>query len=328
MIMLEPGGDIYAEMNRRSVPYGVNLEITAACNLDCVHCYHVRPPEAEMSTAEICALLDDLASLGSMELTITGGEPLLRGDFGDILRHAIERDGFSVKIFSNLTLLDGSIARIIARAGVRGVETTLLGPDAVLHDRLAGMAGAFERTVAGIRLLMDHSVNVSVKTVAMKENVGCLEEMYRFAASLDVAFRHDDSLFVESDGRRRPLAHRISEREVRALRRAAGGDVGPRNRGSCNAAKSVASIGPGGDVYPCGAFPLSAGSVREGSFADIWRDSPLMSSIRSLDDSDYGVCRNCIYDIRCGGCLAMGAGLADGRVHPCRLERKTIRRFR
>ncbi len=327
MIMLEPGGDIYAEMNRRSVPYGVNLEITAACNLDCVHCYHVRPPEAEMSTAEICALLDDLASLGSMELTITGGEPLLRGDFGDILRHAIERDGFSVKIFSNLTLLDGSIARIIARAGVRGVETTLLGPDAVLHDRLAGMAGAFERTVAGIRLLMDHSVNVSVKTVAMKENVGCLEEMYRFAASLDVAFRHDDSLFVESDGRRRPLAHRISEREVRrsdARRRRRRS----RNRGSCNAAKSVASLGPAGMSIPALRFPFRLDpSARDRSRISgvILR---LMSSIRSLDDSDYGVCRNCIYDIRCGGVLRWARVLPmEGFTH-CRMERKTIRRFR
>ena len=152
--------------------------------------------------------------------------------------------------------------------------------------------------------------------------------MYRFAAGMGVSFRHDDGLFVEADGRRRPLAHRITEREIKLLRRAAGEEKSTRIRGSCNAAKSVASIDPGGNVYPCGAFPVSAGNVREKPFGDIWRDSPLMRGIRSLDDGDYMVCRGCVYDLRCGGCLAMGAGLAGGRIHPCRLERKTIRRFR
>lgn len=325
--MLEPGGDIYAEMNRRSVPYGVNLEITAVCNLDCVHCYHVMPPAYEMSSREICKLLDELAALGAMELTITGGEPLSRSDFGEILGHAVGRNGFSVKVFSNLTLLDEAMARTIAETGVNRVETTLLGPDARLHDSMAGMNGAFDRTVAGIRLLKDHSVSVAAKTVAMKENVGRLDELYRFAATLGVPFRHDDGLFVEAGGGRRPLAHRIRDREVRRLRRTAGEGKSTRIRGSCNAAKSVASIGPGGDVYPCGAFPVPAGNVREQSFGDIWRDSPLMRRIRSLCDRDYDVCRGCMYDIRCGGCLAMGAGLAEGRVCPCRLERKTIRRF-
>ena len=90
---------IYAYMNKRSVPYGVGLELTARCNLDCIHCYHVTCSGAEMSTDEITGLFDDLAQLGTMELTLTGGEPLLRSDFPEILLYAVKTTGFSVKIF-------------------------------------------------------------------------------------------------------------------------------------------------------------------------------------------------------------------------------------
>jgi len=59
-----------------------------------------------MSTEEIKRILDEFASLGTMELTLSGGEPLLKSDFPDIISYAVEKTGFSVKLFSSLTLPD------------------------------------------------------------------------------------------------------------------------------------------------------------------------------------------------------------------------------
>jgi MoaA/NifB/PqqE/SkfB family radical SAM enzyme len=43
----------------------------------------------------------------------------------------------------------------------------------------------------------------------------------------------------------------------------------------CLAGTAVCFISNIGEVYPCGYLPVSAGSVRECSFAEIWEASPV-----------------------------------------------------
>lgn len=315
---------IYALMNERCIPYGVNLELTARCNLDCVHCYHVPDSGQEMDTAEVIRLLDDLAGMGTMELTITGGEPLIRKDLKEIIVHAVESAGFSAKLFSNLTLLEPSIADTLSSIPLNSVETTLLGPDAVIHDTITGTQGSFDATVDAIGILKKKGVRVSAKTVLMKPNVKHMEGMYRLANKLGISFRHDDSVFVESDGGRSPLALQIPDCEVIRTRKIK--DTDERfYPSSCNAGRSVMSISPDGKVYPCGALQCEAGSVRDTPLETIWYEAPLMKKFRSLKDDDYRVCSDCRYLVRCQGCIAMGIGLAHGRVYPCGLARKFFR---
>ena len=311
-------------MNERLVPYGVSLELTAKCNLDCIHCYHVKCLSAEMSTEEIKRVLDELASLGSMELTLSGGEPLLKSDFPDIISYAVEKTGFSVKLFSNLTLLTKSIADLLASLPLNSVETTILGPDEFSHDSLTGCAGSFKKLLGAIKMLKERGVKLSAKTVVMKPNRDKLAAMYRLADKLEIPFHHDDGVFVESSGKRKPLSLQISDSEIERLRSISGMET-DSSPGLCNIGKSVMSIGPDGSVYPCGAFPEEAGNVRETSLGDIWRNSPVMQRVRSISDEDYRVCRNCAYLMRCNGCIAMGIGLASGRMYPCRLARKRLR---
>jgi len=316
--------DIYALMNRRLVPYGVSLEITARCNLDCVHCYHVRCRGKEMDTGEIENLLDALAALGTMELTLTGGEPLLRRDFPQLLRYAVRETGFSVKLFSNLTLLTPETADLLASLPLNSVETTILGPDAVTHDGLTRRPGSFDAVIRAIGMLVERGVRCSAKTIVMKPNIAGLEAMYRLAERLGIPFRHDDGVFVESNGGRSPLALQLPPGDLARLRRRTG--TGPSfPPGMCNIGKSVMSIAPDGSVYPCGPFPEKAGDIRETPLAEIWRDSPVMNRVRAIRNEDYHVCRECYYYERCNGCIAMGLGLSSGRIHPCRLARKRLR---
>ena len=311
-------------MNERLVPYGVSLELTAKCNLDCIHCYHVKCSSAEMSTEEIKRVLDELASLGAMELTLSGGEPLLKNDFPDIISSAVEKTGFSVKLFSNLTLLTKSLADLLASLPLNSVETTILGPDETSHDSITGCSGSFKKLLGAIKMLKERGVKLSAKTVVMKPNRDKLAAMYRLADKLEIPFRHDDGVFVESSGKRKPLSLQISDSEIERLRRIAGMET-DSSPGLCNIGKSVMSIGPDGSVYPCGAFSEEAGNVRETSLGDIWRNSPVMLRVRSISDEDYRVCRDCVYLMRCNGCIAMGIGLASGRIYPCRLARKRLR---
>ena len=72
----------------RAVPLRVIFEITYRCNAACDFCYVVPGREPELTTDECCALVDALKAEGCLFLTLTGGEPLVRGDFFEIAAHA------------------------------------------------------------------------------------------------------------------------------------------------------------------------------------------------------------------------------------------------
>ena len=71
----------------------------------------------------------------------------------------------------------------------------------------------------------------------------------------------------------------------------------------CLAGTGFAFISHRGDVQGCGYFNLSAGNVREQSFAQIWNSASLFESLRNLDNYK-GKCGICEYKRICGGCRA------------------------
>ena len=316
--------NIYAYMTRRVIPYGVSIDVTQRCNLRCAHCYVADTDVVGLAFDELVGLMDDLAALGSMELTLTGGEPLMRPDFSDILRHAVTSAGFSVKIFSNLTVLDEATADLLASLPLNRVETSILGPTAEVHDALTGIPGSFDAVIRGIKLLTDRGVHVTAKTVIMKPTRDLVLEMYTLALRLGITFRHDYGLFVRSDGSRRPLGLALNDADVERIKKRLNHNE-PREPHGCNAGKAVLHIGADGSVYPCGPFPVAAGNIRETPLADIWYSSPLMRLVRSFSADDYSVCRECKYGVMCHGCMAMGMGLGRGRIHPCRFAKKYLR---
>lgn len=92
------------------IPFAVTIELNTTCNLRCEHCYIPKHTDCGMSTETVKRLLDDLRRLGTFELVFTGGEIFLRKDIEEILDYS--RDlGFSVKLFTNVTLIDEDIAK-------------------------------------------------------------------------------------------------------------------------------------------------------------------------------------------------------------------------
>lgn len=76
--------------------------------------------------------------------------------------------------------------------------------------------------------------------------------------------------------------------------------VGPRPPLDVNAGRGFAFVDHHGRVFPSGFLPLEAGSVREQSFADIYRGSALLQSLRRPDGFG-GRCGRCAFRHVCGG---------------------------
>ncbi|MCG8479769.1 MAG: radical SAM protein, partial [Spirochaetales bacterium] len=76
----------------------------------------------------------------------------------------------------------------------------------------------------------------------------------------------------------------------------------------CLAGTAVAFVSHEGRVFPCGYFPVAAGSIRRESFASIWNDSALFARLRN-PESVGGKCGACAFRYACGGCRARAYGV-------------------
>src|SRR5690348_741536 len=73
--------------DRRARPLYAVWEVTLRCDLSCRHCSsragRARPDE--LTTAEALNLVEQLADLGVLEVTLIGGEAYLREDWTEII---------------------------------------------------------------------------------------------------------------------------------------------------------------------------------------------------------------------------------------------------
>src|SRR5438874_5698122 len=111
------------------VPHVVAWNLTKRCNLECAHCYISAGPSesaaAELDTAECRAIVDQLLAVNPAPLLIlSGGEPLLRRDLGEIAGYASGK-GATVVVGTNGTLLTDERIVALTDAGVRGVAVSV-----------------------------------------------------------------------------------------------------------------------------------------------------------------------------------------------------------
>ena len=302
-------GELLDLMSKRRIPFAVSFELTNKCNLNCVHCYRIQSEQNILDTQEVKNVLDQLADLGGMEITFTGGEPFLRNDFFPLLHYAVEEKGFSVKIFTNGTLLSREYAREIAGLPVLSVEITVLGVDSDVHDALTRVSGSYNHTLNGIEYLIEAGVYVTARTILMKENVHQIQAMEEWAEKLTIPFSYDFVIFPTLDGNDFPLEHQLELENVSQIpevRENMQALQEYKEFGTCTSGRSVLAIMANGDVMPCSPLYIPAGNVREKSLRKIWESSVVLDCIRKLCAEDYNVCRNCDFCLMCQGCYAMG----------------------
>lgn len=172
------------------------LEVTRRCNLRCKMCQYIdwlenvpvkAQREGELSTEE---WLNVVAQIPRFSLiTFTGGEPFIRRDFMEILTAASKKA--RTHFVSNTTMLPEDRAEAVVqlapkrlgRIGFNFAGTSIEGPGD-RHDEIRKMRGAFERSSAGIRMLVKHREAqrkqcplVHITTVIQESNVDVLHQM-------------------------------------------------------------------------------------------------------------------------------------------------------
>jgi MoaA/NifB/PqqE/SkfB family radical SAM enzyme len=262
--------------------YGM-LELTWRCNFRCVHCYQegLRHRHRELSTNEWTALIDELEDLGCAFLTLTGGEALLRPDFGEIYGHAFDR-GFVVTVFTNGSLVGEDVLELWARKPPRKVELTLYGMSAEKYAEVTGQPEGFLRALTAVERLVQLGVRVELKAPAMRPLMEDLPAMAAYAKARGLSFRTDAGLFPRLDGNRAPLAYRLSPAEVVALHQQEAGfdeslsacfaevpDLGNKVY-RCGAGSNAFNVDPSGHFEACAISRATSLDWRAQGAAQAW----------------------------------------------------------
>lgn len=304
------------------------LELTLRCNERCLHCGSScgDVPSDELTLEQYKQILDqlkeDMGTEGYM-LCITGGEPLLRKDFFEIMGYAHEL-GFKWGMTSNGTLITEEVARKLKEVGMGTISISLDGlPET--HD-------AFRRTPNGWKRAMDGVMNllrvggfqaVQVTTVCSHKSVQELDALYDILKNVDIdswrvvnmdpigrAKEHPELLLTKEDYKKlfefirnkringEPVCYGCShylgmeyEREVRDW------------YFLCTAGLYTASITVNGDIIACLDIEhrpeFIQGNILKDRFKDVWENR--FEIFRRDLSEDCEKCRNCSEQKYCHG---------------------------
>lgn len=311
-------------------------EVTAACNLRCIHCHAAggRPAPGELSTREAKRFIDDLAEVKPFRMLVyTGGEPLMRADLHELLSHS-HRAGFTNVIATNATLITDQVARELRGAGVVGAAVSLDSVRAEIQDRIRNLPGAFEKAMRGIRALRRAGILVQVNVTAMDYNFADLEELIALAdeegAGIMLMYQlipvgrgsdiREATLTVNQNERLLKSLVRMQKRVSTIIEPVAGPQYWPylmTRRGrtdgfwrnlarslfhGCSAGRGFVYIKANGEVWPCPFVEVSCGNIRGTPFRKIWEDSEVLRNLRNRENTLKGQCGECPYRAICGGC--------------------------
>ena len=168
-------------------------QVTYRCNFRCRFCHYWHDPlgrAAEPTVADYAAGAAKLARLGTLLVSLAGGEPLLRQDIGDIVR-AVGAYHFPF-VTTNGWFVTPAVARELMQADAWGVSVSIDYARPAPHDARRGVDGAWEQAWRAVELLSAARIRpyqrVNVIAVLMDDNVDDLEELLDQAARRDAYF--------------------------------------------------------------------------------------------------------------------------------------------
>ncbi len=311
--------DILAKTQKRHRLVTVHWEMTYRCNEKCSHCYldvfapHANVP-GELSTEECFRLLDEMAELGALNLTLSGGEIFVRRDFFEIAEYARSKK-FLLRLFTNGIMIKPDVADRIAALHPYAMEVSLYSVNPAIHDQITRLNRSWELTMRAVRLLRERNLRVVIKTPVMRENAHALDELKALADDLGAQFRYDITVTPKDTGSLEPLKHRINYQGLVSLFRK---EIDPNmwigrrvsdDYHTCGISMNSLALDPYGNVFPCLQTRFNAGNVREKSLKTIWELSPVWKQVGNLTLSELPICRTCELNTLCVRCH--GLALAE-----------------
>lgn len=305
------------------------IEMTLNCNEHCRHCGSRCGDitmQDQLTDEEILNFLKDLKTKVSKKpfLNITGGEPLLRPGFIELM-HGISALGYNWGMTSNGTLIDERMIEKLKYAGMKTVSISIDGMEET-HNWFRQTPDGYTKSMKAVELLVGESFrNVMVTTVVHKRNIGQLYEMYdvmkakgihtwRLINVEPIGRAKDNKELLLDDAEYKILLDFIKENREKEDRfeicfgcnHWLGVENEHRFRNwyyKCAAGIKTGGIFYNGDIGACLDIERKPqtiqGNIRQDDFMEVWKSKFEVFRYNRAEASDY--CRHCSEKEYCRG---------------------------
>ena len=178
----------------RWLPYSLFWYVTWRCNSRCLHCEFGKSGTGsfmndlrgdELPLEDVKKGITEAKSWGARHMAFAGGEPFIREDFLEIIRHC-KKEGYVVGVSTNGYLLaNEDFASKVLATGVDRIDISLDSPGK-LHDDLRGVSGAFDLVNQAIANLhkgkKSYHFYLGINTVVSGFNYRQLPAIFEYAA--------------------------------------------------------------------------------------------------------------------------------------------------
>lgn len=169
----------------------VQIEITGRCNMRCEHCRAAQEVPKDMDIGEIVKVIRFARQFSPnyKEIVVSGGEPLLHGEFPSVLQAVRQNGGDFVTLTTNGSLISERYLDIIESLGferfILSVSLDSLNPEE--HDSFRGFRGAWEQAIKAVTMIVKRNlpnVMTSVRTTLRPHQIGQMAEIVDFVHDL------------------------------------------------------------------------------------------------------------------------------------------------
>lgn len=314
----------------QTLPVLSEIALTYRCNLACQFCYagcgcRRSRQDDEMTTEQVYDILHIIRYEAQVpSVSFTGGEPVLRNDLIPIVRHAKSLSMWT-NLITNGTLISSNVARSLKKAGLDSAQVSIEAGNAALHDTIVQKNGAFNRSMDGLKNLMEAGIRVHTNTTISALNKEHLDDLLNLVTRLGLDKFSMNLLMPAGTSLQSldALLVRYSEigpaiLEIKDMADALSLEFmwysptpiclfnpivhGLGNKG-CAACDGLLSIAPNGNVLPCSSYPQPIGNLldKHQSFLDLW-NHPQAKSFRQKEFA-HPKCQQCESLAVCnGGC--------------------------
>ena len=326
---------IYHGMRYRLLKYtgtphrleAISLEITHRCICRCIMCniWQIPAQTPDLELSDWLELLSSPELRGLREMDLTGGEPFLRQDLGQLLQGICDLQPTHFPGLRTLAITTNGILteRILERTSEiigplrdRGIDLVLAcGMDAAgdLQDRIRNFPGAWKRlqeTISGLQLIRKSYSNLvlGIKTTVVPLNVHELDKIADYAESNDLFTIISPSIITpnrfgnsdrEADLRFSPEELDAGIRFYESQRFAWSGHrealLGYLKTGRikkpCSAGFNTLFVRYNGEVFPCPVLPVSLGNIKDHPLRELFRSTVADRFRRKI--GDFPECKVC-----------------------------------
>lgn len=349
------------EVQGRPLISNIQFELSSRCNERCIHCYIPNDKKNhgfDMPTAKVKSLLDELADMGGLHVTFSGGEAFMHRDLIELVRYAREKD-LMVSILSNLIALKDEDIQELHDLNISLIQTSLYSMDAGIHDMITTVKGSFEKTKSAIEKLVAADVPVQISCPIMKANRHGYDKVLDYARSLKIKAQTDYIMMAQADLDTANLANRISIEETEELLR----DIIEhdqqykdetlkqrpiseemkfnleryKQQPVCGVGYDNCCITANGDVYPCAGWQdMVLGNVYKQPLREIWENSAKIKELRKITQASFPQCLECEARDYCARCLVRNYNESGGDMmkvneHFCKvafLNKRLVEEYR